>query len=531
MELSNQAHSVDVRVAGASRARTNAIQEASYYRAKLAALESGSAGDAAKLDRERSLELEKKLADSLASTAALEKQVEELQSHVQHHSELRESAEERHAEAIGRADESEGSYAKHLTAFAALQAQSQGHESTIQDHVERSVALTSTNQQLLAENTHLKSAVETSQSSVAQHLSVLEQTQLALAAADARNAETHAVWTESQEELASHQTRAQELQVELDSTRVQHEAAIAKASNLERVLKATQDEHDATKVLAAGGLAELIAAHRENASRDVPSPELHAEQLKAVETEAESMKQLHQEARAKGDSAIAELGEVRAREVALQIQVLQLRSEVATLRGHHVKALGDAEVLKSAVVGREAEVRDASRAREAAEVKSNLLRNLMADHGLSVSDDELATRFPPMDGTETAETLHRRVQDLEGRLAQQTRTHQELETNHDDAVRELKDKDERYQESHRQRQVSEEQVGHLTGEVERLRTTATPEASANAERATKAEESLEALQGRHRHLEETHMKAVQYVKGTEKMLRRMKEVRPFSSLS
>lgn len=507
MTMAEQARSVDERMAGAARSRMAALQEASFYRAKLAALESGSVGDVSKLDRERGQELEKKFADTVSSKAALERRVEQLETELEKHTDSQSTTDERNVAAITRADAAEGSYARSLADYADLQRRAHAHESTIQDQFERVASLTSTNQQLVAETAHLKGRVETSEASLTEHLRTLEQTQLALAAANVRNDEVHSVWQQSQAELAEHQTRNQQLQAELDAKNLEAQSVSARAVDLERVLKVTRDEHEATKILVTGGLAELVAAHRETQSRATPSSDYETERIKAIEEEAETMQRMYQDARAKSEAIVLELDGVRSREVQLQSQVVQLRAEISTLRGQHAQALEEAGRHKSTVGDREVEVRDVGRAREAAEVKASLLRNLMSEHGLSVNDDELAARFPPMTGSETPEQLHRRVQDLEGRLEQRNRAHQQLETSHEDARREL-------HEVSRRHQAAEEQLQHVNGEV-----------SGRGERAVRAEEELEALQGRHRQLEGTHMKAVQYVKGTEKMLRRMKEVR------
>ncbi|ORY61071.1 hypothetical protein BCR35DRAFT_334991, partial [Leucosporidium creatinivorum] len=447
-DLAEQAQSVDERIAGATRARTAALQEASYYRAKLAALESGNTSDVSKLERERSTELERKLAEALDAKSALERQVTKLESDVEHHTEMRSATEERHSAATIRADAAESSYSRALTDYAELQRRP----------LEKIATLTSTSSQHAAENAQLKEQLETANSSVSAHLRALEETQLALTAAGSRNDELHSIWETSQKELTEHQSKAQQLQADLDAKHLESTAAAAKAADLERVLKSTRDAHQATQLLATGGLAQLLAKKEETASRSIgtdgvdegPSAH-HAERLRAIEEESATFKQLHAETRSKSEATITELAEVRAREVSLQGQVIQLRAEIATLRSQHARALDEVAGHKKAHSTREAELRDSAKAREAAEVKAGLLRNVMSDHGLTVSDDELATRFPPMTGSETPEQLHRRVQELEGRLEQRSKAHKELESQHEDLV---KQREEHVEELERLRSAS-----------------------------------------------------------------------------
>ncbi|ORY37375.1 hypothetical protein BCR35DRAFT_336603, partial [Leucosporidium creatinivorum] len=439
-DLAEQAQSVDERIAGATRARTAALQEASYYRAKLAALESGNTSDVSKLERERSTELERKLAEALDAKSALERQVTKLESDVEHHTEMRSATEERHSAATIRADAAESSYSRALTDYAELQRRAHGHESTIQDHLEKIATLTSTSSQHAAENAQLKEQLETAQLVVSAHLRALEETQLALTAAGSRNDELHSIWETSQKELTEHQSKAQQLQADLDAKHLESTAAAAKAADLERVLKSTRDAHQATQLLATGGLAQLLAKKEETASRSIgtdgvdegPSAH-HAERLRAIEEESATFKQLHAETRSKSEATITEL------------------AEIATLRSQHARALDEVAGHKKAHSTREAELRDSAKAREAAEVKAGLLRNVMSDHGLTVSDDELATRFPPMTGSETPEQLHRRVQELEGRLEQRSKAHKELESQHEDLV---KQREEHVEELERLRSAS-----------------------------------------------------------------------------
>lgn len=444
----------------------------------------------------------------------LEQQVTRLQNDLNHQAEMRASVEERHAVASSRADAAESLYSRALTDYADLQRRAHGHEAMVQEQLEQLAQNASTVQLLMVENTQLKELVETTDATIKQHFRAVEETQLTLAAAHVRSDELYTIWEGSQAELTELRARVAQLQSDLDVKHHESSAAAARAAELERLLKANRDEHAAMKALTGGSLAELLAAHRNPKSKE--SSEGHPERLRAIEEEAATLRQLHQDARAKTDSALAELAETRAREVSLQAQVVQLRAEVSTLRNQHAQALDEASRLKSATTDREGDLREVARAREAAEVKVGLLRSIMSDHGLSVTDDDLATRFPPMSGNETPEQLHRRVQELETRLEQRTRAHQELESSHDDTRRELQEAEHRYRDASSQRQQVEDHLENLRG------STTSP---AETARAARAADELAALQARHDQLDQTHQRAIAYVKGTEKMLRRMKEVR------
>lgn len=427
---------------------------------------------------------------------AVDQQLELLETDLHHHAGLQSAADERNSSALSRAESAETSYSRSLAELADLHRRVAEHDSVQQDQLGQITSLTSSTQQLNTSNAHLKEQIESSNASISNYLSTLEQAQLALAAANARADQTHAVWETSQDELARVQTRAQLLQTDLDANQVELDSATAKTADLERILKVTKEEHEATALLAAGGLAEVIASHREAMSRDVIPTEVHEDRVRAIQEEAATFKRMHSEARMKADDSIAELNDSRGREVELQTQLLSLRSELATLRGSHAQALVEVGRHQSIAATRDLDLRDASRGTETAELKASLLRSLMSEHGLVVDEKDLATRSAPFTGEEKAEDLHKRVMELEGQLDQRTRLHRELESEHNDAQRRLDD--------------AERQLEGNEGVV------------VNGARAEELEKELVALESKHQTLETTHSKAVQYVKGTEKMLRRMK---------
>ncbi|GAA6018429.1 hypothetical protein JCM11491_006994 [Sporobolomyces phaffii] len=524
-QVTDQASGIDDRLEASTRSRAAALQEAAYYRAKLAAFESGAPADVAKVERERSAELEKKLSDALSDRHRLEAEVTKLAHEVEHHSTMRSSIEERHQAAIVRAEAAESSHAKALSDLADLGTRSRTDETTIADHLVQLAALTSTTAALSAERDQYKSRSIEHETAVAQHVRTLDEVQVALSAANARNDELATSWDKATADLTEQRLKVAQLSQELEAARIENTAAVSKADELERILKTTKDAHDATQVFAAGGLAQLLNHHKErslrNASRGVDGegtddrndsaedePSIHLHRLRALEDEMGSVKQLHADTRAKSDSLAGELSEARSREAQLHAQVAQLRREISTLEAQHSTALEDLDRHRSLARGHQVEAKEATRTKQASEVKVGILRNLMADHGLAVSEDDLATRFPPMNGDESPEQLYQRVQELESRLEQKTKAHADLDSNHQDARRELEE-------------LTRQRDEHVD-ELQRLRANPIADPS-EKERLAEVQGELESLQQRHSQLEATHLKAVQYVKGTEKMLRRMKE--------
>ncbi|KPV72220.1 uncharacterized protein RHOBADRAFT_56037 [Rhodotorula graminis WP1] len=529
--MAEQVSSLDERFQGADRARLAALQEAAYYRAKLSAFESSSPSDLAKLERERTASLEAQLADALSAREALSSQLADLQQSVSHHASMRSAADERHAEAAQRASTAESSHAQVLAEFAKLQSRAGEHERQLGEHVDQLAALQASSSVLEGEHARAREQLAEHEASTANWLATLEGASTALGAAQKRNDELSALWDEAKDALEQEQERVVELEKELESLRVERDRATERAEEAERLHISTREAHDASHALATGGLAQLIAAHRNGAGRragsrglrnvgasspssgdqvgardvhddddDDLAPE-HAARVRAADEQVATLRQQHSQVQDRHAALSAELASAREREAGLLVQLSTLRTQLSTVQAAHTQALDDLGSHKSLVATHEATARDASRARDAASVKAGVLRSLLADHGLAAqapSEDELASRFPSMTGSESPDQLAKRVLELEGELEVRVRQKAQLE----ERVRE-----------------HEGEHGRLREELDRARSGG----GEDKERAGKAQEDLEALKVRHENLEATHLKAVQYVKGTEKMLRRMKD--------
>ena len=71
------------------------MQEAAFYRAKLAAMESSSDGDVARIERDRTVDLERQLAAALAGQTERDRKIQELNDAVSLQTTLLEQAEAR----------------------------------------------------------------------------------------------------------------------------------------------------------------------------------------------------------------------------------------------------------------------------------------------------------------------------------------------------------------------------------------------------------------------------------------------------
>lgn len=507
-------------------AKIAALQEASFYRAKLAAYESGSPVDASKLDKERIEELEQKLSDAVTAKSSADRQLAQVSSDLEQEQTARAAAEERNTTALARAETAEASHTRMLAEHTELHTRSIGLDNSLQDHIEKIMTLQSTHAQLQADHDHAQSRVAASEAFRDQYTKSLEQLQLTLQAANARADEMHSLWTQTKGDLDEQKATNARLIQDLETQTSEAFAASTKAEELDRILKTTREENEAMRALTSGSIADLVASTRETRTADVGSDDLRSSKARAVEEEANGLRTLHQQSVSRLEASATELADLKSRNVDLERHLIATRSEVEALRTRHAAAVKDYSLIKGQIAARDQDLREKARLAEAAEVKAGLLRSLMAENGMAM-DDDFANRSLEsiMSTTESPEQLARRIHDLEARLERRGRSHTELQTAHDETQRELHITEDKYREASRKHEAAADEISALVQEVQRLRsggaTSTTPLSTEGNGGA--GDEELAALQERHRTLEQTHLKAVQYVKGTEKMLRRMKE--------
>lgn len=508
--IAQQAQGEADRHAESDRARSAALQEAAYYRAKLSAIESGNGDEVTRLERERAIKLESALSDALREGAQLERQVASLREQTKLEQQLRNSAEERLSETAKRAMAAEAAQMKAYDELSALQKRSYSTESALREHTEQVTTLSSLVARHKADHEHARGQLDDAHSNVAAHLAALTQLQAAHSAVTKRAGEYERLHQEQRSMLQQQQASIAELRAQLEAKTSEASLHASRAVELETLAEQHRQEAEAHRTAATSGLAALLAQREQTSTRDLggssSSVPAHVEEkMRALEDEAEALRQLHGEARQMADEHAGSLQEMQERHLSMERQTTTLRGELTGLRSQLAVALQEAARLKDAAATKDAELRERGRAIEAAQVKSSLLKQFMAERGVSVpNDEELSVKSGYAD---------RRIRELEEEIDARAREMQEAE--------------------HRL-QDSESRVEELTRELEHhasltaSRGTADSAGVAEAERrAHLAErelaETTASYKERMAQLENDYQTAVQFVKGTEKMLRRMKD--------
>ncbi|SNX84134.1 related to KEL1 - involved in cell fusion and morphology [Melanopsichium pennsylvanicum] len=507
--IAQQAQGEADRRAESDRARSAALQEAAYYRAKLSAIESGNGEEETRLDRERANKLEKSLADALRESAQLERQVSSLREQAKLEQQLRNSAEERLSETAKRAMAAEAAQMKAYDELSSLQKRSYSTESALREHTEQVTTLSSLVARHRADHEYAQGQLDEAKSNVAAHLAALTQLQAAHAAVTSRAGEYERMHDEQRGMLQQHQQTIAELRTQLEAKSSEASSHASRAAELETLANQHRQESEAHRMAATSGLAALLAHKDQTSTRDLGAsgavPAHVEDKMRALGDEAESFRQLHAEARQMADQHAASLQEMQDRHLSMERQHTGLRSELTALRSQLAVALQEAARLRDAASSKDLELRDRNRAIEAAQVKSSLLKQFMAERGVSVpNDDELSVKSGYAD---------RRIRELEEEI--------------DARAREVQVAEHRLQDS-------ESRVEELTRELEHHASLTASRGTVDNTNVTEAErraqlaerelaETSASYKERMAQLENDYQTAVQFVKGTEKMLRRMKD--------
>ncbi|KIJ46380.1 hypothetical protein M422DRAFT_66743 [Sphaerobolus stellatus SS14] len=500
-----QARMASERFAEADRVRDGALQEAAFYRAKLASYESGSVGDVSRMDRERAAQFEKQLSGLASLKASQDRKITELEESLQLQMQLREQAEARVVDAAKRAEMLEESHNRISREHNDLRSRHSETEASLRDHAEKLISFNSLAQQKDADHRHLQQQIENLTSSRDQHLKALEQAQAALQASSDRSDELHDQLRRATEQVSRLEQDIAELRNEVETRTADAEAALAKLTDAENAWAASRAEADALRSLTTSGLGQLLDGHRDLKADEERLLRSHEEKVEAMDNEAALLREMLKESNQRIQQSEQALNNSRDQFQSLQSEQLSLRSQLVGLRAQMANVMTDSGRLRKELASRDAELRDKSRALAEVEVRLSTLRNYLAENGLLIDEEEISN---------LAGETPARLYELEQKLAEQTRMH-------DDVVRQL---DTVIQ----QKQEAEARVAALSSRIDQGQTGSSGSSELVA-RAEEAENKLAEAEDNHKNrmaqMEEDYKTAVHYVKfrHTEKMLRRMKD--------
>ncbi|TFK77279.1 hypothetical protein BDN72DRAFT_953734 [Pluteus cervinus] len=506
--LIEQARHASDRIADAERMKNSATQETAYYRAKLAALESNSESETGRMDRERAADLERHMSDLMNQRWAQDRKINELTDSLALQTTLYEQAEARAEEASKRAETMEQSIQRQSD----LQAKHDSLEVQLRDHKEQLISHLSLLEQREAEELTLRAQIEELEHSKDRHIRALEQARSALQAASARAEEVDGQCQRARERINTLERDVVDLRSEVEARTVEVEYARTQLTDVENSWAKSREEADAFRALTTSSLGELLDSHRDLKADEDRLTRGHGEKIQALETESESLKKLLKESTQRLEEAQSKLVEERRKVQDFESGHSTLRSQILGLRTQLANAVTDAGQLRRDLSGKDNSILDKTKDLADANVKLAMLRNYLAEHGVEMDDETLhSSSTSRANGSSASPTI---IAELENKLAERARLHETAERELAQALR-------------RKREV-EAQVTQLQSQLDQVRSSkgsssSVDESARVAEVERKLEETERGYKTRMQQMEEDYQLAVHYVKGTEKMMRRMKE--------
>ncbi|KAL1951460.1 hypothetical protein VTO73DRAFT_609 [Trametes versicolor] len=506
-----RANEASLRVQEAERLRSSAVQEAAFYRAKLAALESSSDSDVARVERERAADLERQLSAALSGQSERDRKIKELTDSLSLQTTLLEQAEARADDSSKRADTLAHSHERDSDDHTILRERNAVLETLLREQSEKLLEQTSIAEQREADYIKAQSQLDDLLHSQDQHVRALQQTRDALDAASTRTDEVDAQYARAREQIAQLEADIAELRGELEARTTEVENTRVRLADVENSWAKSREEADAFRAVTTGSLGKLLDSHHELRSDEDRLTRGHQEKLNALQAEIASLRDMLKDATRRAQEAQEELSGQRRKAREAEAETLSLRSQVVGFRTQLSIALADSGRLRKELNTKESELHSKGREASATALRLEAMRSYLAANGVHAEDDD----GNPLRADDVTSA---RIQELEDRLAERTRAH-------DIAEREL-------QTLLRQKQDADNQIESLSVQLDRVRATQSParrngaDAAADA-RAVELEQKLEETENSYKarlaQLEEDYQLAVHYVKATEKTMRKMKE--------
>jgi len=340
----------------------------------------------------------------------------------------------------------------------------------------------------------------------------LEQAQSALQKATSRATEVDEQSQRTREQIGQYETELAEVRGELEAKMSELEGVRLRLRDAENAWAKSREEADAFRALTTTGLGELLDTHRDLKTDEDRVTRGHAERVQAMEAEVASLRAMLKDATKRLEDSHGELANERRKARESEAETLGLRTQITGLRGQLSNAVAESGRARQDLAARESELKQKAKDAADAALRLDMLRNYLAENDIVLNNDGL----PAKTESESAS----RVAELESQLGQFTRQQEKTE-------REL-------QAVSRQKQDALAQISAMSNQLDILRSTQSPsltrnglDESANDARVAEAERRAEDVERsyktRMQQLEDDYRLAVQLVKETERLNRRMKD--------
>jgi len=508
--VKDQTRSASERIAEAERQRDEALSDAAYVRARLAAAQTGE-DSTSPIQDDRAGELGKKLVLALSMQNELSMKVEGLTNQLAAEHAARKQAEEMCSTHLEKFEDLERRRNEHSLALEEMRGKFHEAQRAVTDERTKSIDHEALVANLRIETAELKRQVGELTGLVEHQQNAVKATKTAVQTAVER-AEV------AERELYAERTQRLDLAKEVVSLKQQLAAVETQQSKLdllERQLSQAREEADAARLVMLSGLDNLSPQMASDATD-------YEGRLQTMQGHLDATKSLHAESREAHEVAVQELAKANERVAALEASQSEHIKEIANLQSQLSQSIDQLQSLQGEYTKVRTKMTELQRDLDASYAKHSAIKQLFSERPASASPLRSITATPEVSN---------RIRELERQLEESTQLREELEANQDQVMQNLSVAQKRHKDATRRQREAEDRVKTLEEEIERTSAGSATASAADivdaqrkqAEAEKKLADSTVVFQDRLAQLESDYQSAVHYVKGTEKMIRRMKE--------
>jgi DNA repair exonuclease SbcCD ATPase subunit len=479
MELAKVQETIDAqsknaaeRIAEMEKQRDAAINEAVFAKAKLAGQGSPMADGAqarSTPDQERYQEASRKLASSVARQKELSRKIDSLTQELEAEKKHRQLAEETAEMAQKRATELDSYRQRHSSELESLRAELHEAQSA---HRELSVShaeISAQHKMLMVDKNELSAKLESAVTQTQNHTSILQSLRDAIAASTEKAQLL-------EQKLEQERSNRDDLESKLRALKSEHEAKVGELDNATRRLQDAEELAEKYRVEAKSHREAVLAGLDKAALQDATSSSAADERVAILQEQIAAANAMVKQNKAAADAAAQKLRGAEERIAGLEAYQEQASREGLSIRSQIQALMKQNQALAAEKAEAEQKLQSQMLETNALHVQHSSLKDILAERGINPADvrRSRALDSPSSLSKRMSTPDIQRVRDLEQQLEASLKSHEEMKAQFE----EVSERDEKMKREY--------------------------------------EEKLTAL-------DNDHQAAVKYLRGTEKMLSKMKQ--------
>lgn len=431
-----QAVSASNRIAEVEKQRDVAVNEAAYAKAKLAAHGGGSQAGTPQLDREtgtpdidRVNEMSKRLAAALASQQELSSKLEHVTAEVDFEKKARQLAEETSEAAQKRVTELDLYKQRNASEVESLKAELHEAQKEARDNMASCAEAVATSKLLSVDKSELSTKLSHALADVRNHVSVLESLKAAMAASAEKTSALEA-------KLETERHNRDGLETDLVELRAEHEKSKAALETMARRLQDAEELAENHAAEARTHREAVLSGLGKVVDRDDDEDAAADERVAILQQQIEMANAMVRRNQQAADMASEKLRRAEERIAGLEAYQEQASREGLTMRRQLQAAMKEVQSLQADKSEMQMEVDKGQLESNARLVQLRTLKELLDERGVNPTDVR-RSRGPDSPGSRFGTPDYQRMRELEQQLEASSKAHEELKATYEQREQEV----------------------------------------------------------------------------------------------